>query len=78
MMRCCIKRLSRGFAITSPRQGFAKQSLGLSGGIDSALTLAVAVDALGAEHVHAVMMPYLYTADISVADAKASSGDSGV
>ena len=38
--------------------------------VDSALTLAVAADALGAENVHAVMMPYLYTADISVTDAE--------
>jgi NAD+ synthase (glutamine-hydrolysing) len=52
------------------KTGFRKAVLGLSGGIDSALTLAVAVDALGADHVHAVMMPYLYTADISVTDAK--------
>lgn len=52
------------------KTGFRKAVLGLSGGIDSALTLAVAVDALGAENVHAVMMPYLYTADISVTDAK--------
>ncbi|MFC3907807.1 NAD+ synthase [Legionella dresdenensis] len=44
--------------------------LGLSGGIDSALTLAIAVDALGAERVHAVMMPSRYTADISVVDAE--------
>ena len=52
------------------KTGFRKAVLGLSGGIDSALTLAVAVDALGADNVHAVMMPYLYTADISVTDAK--------
>ena len=44
--------------------------LGLSGGIDSALTLVCAVDALGPENVHAVMMPYLYTADMSVTDAR--------
>ena len=44
--------------------------LGLSGGIDSALTLAVAVDALGADKVHAVMMPSRYTADISVLDSR--------
>ena len=43
--------------------------LGLSGGIDSALTLAIAVDALGAERVHAVLMPSRYTADISYEDA---------
>lgn len=44
--------------------------LGLSGGIDSALTLAIAVDALGANNVHAVMMPSRYTADISVDDSR--------
>ncbi|WP_255990170.1 NAD+ synthase [Chitinolyticbacter albus] len=44
--------------------------LGLSGGIDSALTLAIAVDALGADKVHAVMMPSRYTADISVDDSR--------
>ena len=43
--------------------------LGLSGGIDSALTLAIAVDALGADRVRAVMMPSRYTADISLEDA---------
>jgi len=43
--------------------------IGLSGGVDSALTLAVAVDALGADKVRAVMMPSRYTADISLNDA---------
>jgi NAD+ synthase (glutamine-hydrolysing) len=43
--------------------------LGLSGGIDSALTLAIAVDALGADRVEAVMMPFQYTSDISKEDA---------
>lgn len=43
--------------------------LGLSGGIDSALTLAVAVDALGPERVEAVMMPFRYTAQMSQDDA---------
>jgi NAD+ synthase (glutamine-hydrolysing) len=43
--------------------------LGLSGGIDSALTLAIAVDALGADRVHAVMMPSRYTSQMSVEDA---------
>ncbi|MDP1604818.1 MAG: NAD+ synthase [Legionella sp.] len=45
--------------------------VGLSGGIDSALTLAIAVDALGAQRVHAVMMPSRYTADMSNDDAEA-------
>lgn len=43
--------------------------LGLSGGIDSALTLAIAVDALGADRVHAVMMPSRYTSQMSLDDA---------
>lgn len=40
--------------------------LGLSGGIDSALTLAIAVDALGSDHVQAVMMPFAYTSELSI------------
>ncbi len=52
------------------KNGFKGVLLGLSGGIDSALTLAVAVDALGAGRVHAVMMPSQYTADISVIDSR--------
>ena len=44
--------------------------LGLSGGVDSALTLAIAVDALGANRVQAVMMPSQFTADISLTDAR--------
>ncbi|CEK10198.1 NAD+ synthase [Legionella hackeliae] len=52
------------------KNGFPGVLLGLSGGIDSALTLAIAVDALGASRVHAVMMPSRYTADISLIDAR--------
>ena len=52
------------------KNGFPGVLLGLSGGIDSALTLAIAVDALGADKVHAVMMPSRYTADISVDDSR--------
>ena len=51
------------------KNGFNGVVLGLSGGIDSALTLALASDALGAENVEAVMMPYHYTSEMSVADA---------
>ncbi|WED41943.1 NAD+ synthase [Legionella cardiaca] len=51
------------------KNGFPGVLLGLSGGIDSALTLAVAVDALGASRVHAVLMPSRYTADMSLEDA---------
>jgi NAD+ synthase (glutamine-hydrolysing) len=52
------------------KNGFPGVLLGLSGGIDSALTLAIAVDALGASRVHAVMMPSRYSADMSLEDAK--------
>ena len=51
------------------KNGFKGIVLGLSGGIDSALTLAIAVDALGRDRVQAVMMPYRYTSDISLEDA---------
>jgi len=51
------------------KNGFPGIMLGLSGGIDSALTMAIAVDALGAENVEAIMMPFRYTAGISKEDA---------
>lgn len=52
--------------------------LGLSGGIDSGLTLAIAVDAIGADRVEAVMMPSRYTADMSLEDARAEAEALGV
>lgn len=52
------------------KNGFKGVLLGLSGGVDSALTLAVAVDALGADRVRAVMMPSPYTAEISKIDSR--------
>ena len=60
------------------KNGFPGALLGLSGGIDSALTLAIAVDALGAARVRAVMMPSQYTADISRYDARAEAEALGV
>ena len=60
------------------KHGFPGVVMGLSGGVDSALTLAVAVDALGAERVHAVMMPSRYTADMSVEDAAEQARSLGV
>ena len=60
------------------KNGFPGALLGLSGGIDSALTLAVAADALGPEKVTAVMMPSQYTADISLADARRQAEILGV
>lgn len=60
------------------KNGFPGVLLGLSGGIDSALVLAVAVDALGADKVRAVMMPSPYTADISWIDARDMAARLGV
>ncbi len=60
------------------KNGFDGVVIGLSGGIDSALTLAIAVDALGAERVEAVMMPSRYTADMSLEDAAAQAQSLGV
>lgn len=51
------------------KNGFSGAIVGLSGGIDSALTLAIAVDALGADAVEAILMPSRYTASMSIEDA---------
>lgn len=64
------KALLLGTADYINKNGFPGVLLGLSGGIDSALTLAVAADALGAHRVKAVMMPSRYTAAMSLEDAK--------
>ena len=60
------------------KNGFPGVLLGLSGGIDSALTLAVAVDALGRNRVRAVMLPSVYNAAISLEDARTMAGMLGV
>ncbi len=60
------------------KNGFSGVILGLSGGIDSALALAIAVDALGADAVEAVSMPSLYTAQMSVEDAQTEADRLGV
>ncbi len=60
------------------KNGFAGVVLGLSGGIDSALTLAIAVDALGAKRVEAVLLPSRYTADMSNTDAELEAQALGV
>ena len=52
------------------KNGFSGALIGSSGGIDSALTTAVAVDALGSDRVKTVMMPFKYTADISIEDSQ--------
>ncbi len=60
------------------KNGFKGVVLGLSGGIDSGLTLAIAVDALGSDRVQAVMMPYCYTSSMSLEDAQEEAGILGV
>jgi NAD+ synthase (glutamine-hydrolysing) len=60
------------------KNGFGGAVLGLSGGVDSALTLAIAVDAIGAERVEVVMMPSRYTATMSLEDARAEATALGV
>jgi NAD+ synthase (glutamine-hydrolysing) len=64
------RALVLGVADYVGKNGFPGAIIGLSGGVDSALTLAIAVDALGADRVRAVMMPSRYTADISWIDAR--------
>ena len=59
------RAIVRGTRDYCAKNGFSKVWLGLSGGIDSALVLAVAVDALGADNVTAVRLPSRYTADLS-------------
>src|SRR5215471_4880321 len=60
------------------KHGFPGVVMGLSGGVDSALTLAIAVDALGADRVQAVMMPSRYTSEMSVNDAEEQARALGV
>lgn len=70
--------LVRGLRDYIDKNGFPGVLLGLSGGIDSALTLALAVDALGAERVTAVMMPTRYTSQLSLDGARAQAERLGV
>jgi NAD+ synthase len=60
------------------KNGFPGVVLGLSGGVDSALVAAMATDALGAERVHCVMLPYRYTSNESLSDAAACAESLGV
>lgn len=70
--------LVRGVRDYVGKNGFDGVLLGLSGGIDSALTLAIAVDALGADKVRAVMLPSRYTSDLSLREAHAQARRLGV
>jgi len=60
------------------KNGFRSVVLGLSGGIDSALVAAIAVDALGAKRVNGVALPSKYSSDHSVADAQAMAENTGL
>lgn len=60
------------------KNGFNSAVLGLSGGLDSALTLAIAVDALGKNNVEAIMMPFRYTASMSITNAQEEAEILGV
>ncbi len=77
-LACIYQALVRGTRDYVLKNGFKKAVLGLSGGIDSALTLVIAVDALGADNVHAVMMPSRYTSDLSVQLAEDQAETLGV
>jgi NAD+ synthase (glutamine-hydrolysing) len=70
--------LKLGLADYVNRNGFPGIVLGMSGGIDSALSAAIAVDALGADRVMGVMMPYQYTAKISLEDAEGQANLHGI
>ena len=72
------KALCLGVKDYVQKNGFPGVLLGLSGGVDSALTLAIAVDALGADRVKTVMMPSRHTADISLDDANEMAALLGV
>lgn len=60
------------------KNGFTDALLGLSGGADSALVAAIAVEALGRDHVHAVMMPTRYTSDLSLRLARECAENLGI
>jgi NAD+ synthase (glutamine-hydrolysing) len=72
------RALMTGTADYVNKNKFPGVLLGLSGGIDSALVLAICVDALGPERVHAVMMPSQYTAQMSIDDAREMARIHGV
>ena len=77
-LECVYQALVLGLRDYVNKNGFKGVVLGLSGGIDSALTLALAVDALGPERVSTVMMPFRYTSEQSIADAAEQARRMGV
>lgn len=77
-LAACYQALVLALRDYVEKNGFKGVVLGLSGGIDSALTLAIAVDALGSERVEAVMMPFRYTSEMSRDDAAEQARTMGV
>ena len=75
---CIYQALVLGTRDYVDKNNFEGAIIGLSGGIDSALTLAIAVDALGPKRVEAVMMPSRHTAEMSNEDAKTMARQLGV
>ena len=75
---CVYQALVTGVRDFVHKNGFKGVVIGLSGGIDSALTLAVAADALGGDEVEGVLMPSRYTADMSIEDAEVQAKILGV
>jgi NAD+ synthetase len=74
----CYEALVLGVRDYLGKNGFRQALIGLSGGVDSALTLCIAVDALGADCVRAIMMPSPYTAQMSLDDSRALVRNLGV
>src|SRR5690606_40925449 len=68
----------RGVGDYNNKNRFKSVVLGLAGGLDSAVTLAVAADALGADRVRAIMMPFRYTSSMSLEDAELQAKTLGV
>ncbi len=77
-VRHAYKAVALGMKDFFEKQGFVSACLGLSGGIDSAVVAAIAVDVLGADRVHAVMMPSRFSSDHSVSDAQRLAGNLGI
>ena len=78
LVACIYAVLVRGLHDYVTKNGFSDIVIGLSGGVDSALTLVLAADALGADHVHAVMMPSRHTSDLSMDLAREQADMLGV